>query len=63
MLPVAVVFGLSASLMMLFVGPIADQLGQVPPPTAGWLVAVGAAGALLAVDAIDKHIRRRKRVP
>jgi magnesium-transporting ATPase (P-type) len=46
------------SLSVLFIGPIADELGHANPPLAGWLVAVAAAGTLLAVDALDKRHRR-----
>jgi magnesium-transporting ATPase (P-type) len=46
------------SLVVLLVGPIADELGQANPPLIGWLVALASAGALLAVDAIDKQWRR-----
>jgi magnesium-transporting ATPase (P-type) len=60
LLPAAAV-GLLFSLSVLFVGPIADELGHTNPPLAGWSVAVVAAGTLLAVDALDK--RRRRRLP
>ncbi|HEX6420278.1 MAG TPA: cation-transporting P-type ATPase [Acidimicrobiales bacterium] len=48
------------SLMMLLVGPVADELGHATPPLAGWLAAAAAAAALLAGDAVDKHRRRRR---
>jgi magnesium-transporting ATPase (P-type) len=55
----AVAVGVAFSLVVLFVTPIADELGQANPPPIGWFVAVVAAGVLLAVDAIDKRRRRR----
>ncbi|MDH4077963.1 MAG: HAD-IC family P-type ATPase, partial [Acidimicrobiia bacterium] len=47
------------SFVVLFVGPIADELGHASPPLAGWLVALASAGGVLAVDAADKARRRR----
>ena len=47
---------------ILHLAPIADELGHAPPPAAGWAVAVAGAGAVLAVDALDKA-RRRQRAP
>ncbi|HEX6238314.1 MAG TPA: cation-transporting P-type ATPase [Acidimicrobiales bacterium] len=55
----AVGLELVISLLVLLIGPVADQLGHAGPPAAGWLVAIGAAGAVLAVDALDKRRRRR----
>jgi magnesium-transporting ATPase (P-type) len=52
---------LAFSLVVLFVAPIADELGHASPPLIGWLVAVASAAALLAVDAVDKSRRRRRR--
>jgi magnesium-transporting ATPase (P-type) len=49
---------LAFSFLVLFVDPIAEELGHAPPPLIGWLVAMVAAGAVLAVDAIDKARRR-----
>jgi magnesium-transporting ATPase (P-type) len=48
------------SLVVLLVAPIAVVLGQANPPLAGWLVAVGSAGVLLAVDYLDKRRRARR---
>jgi hypothetical protein len=45
------------SFVVLLVTPVALVLGQAPPPLAGWLVAVASPGVLLAVDALDKHLR------
>lgn len=47
------------SFVVLFVGPIADELGHASPPLAGWMVALASAGGVLAVDAVDKARRRR----
>jgi magnesium-transporting ATPase (P-type) len=52
---------LTFSFVVLFVEPIADELGHANPPLVGWVVAVLSAGALLAVDAIDKRWRRSRR--
>jgi hypothetical protein len=46
--------GVGFSLVVLLVPPIAHELGQASPPLIGWLMAVAAAGVLLAADAIDK---------
>jgi magnesium-transporting ATPase (P-type) len=56
----AAAIGLLFSLSIVFIDPIADELGHASPPIAGWLVAVAAAGTLLAVDALDKRRRRRR---
>jgi magnesium-transporting ATPase (P-type) len=58
LIPAAAV-GLAFSLTVLLVGPFARVLDQAPPPAVGVLVAVLSAPALLAVDALDKRIRRR----
>jgi hypothetical protein len=46
------------SLLVLWVGPIADELGHTSPPMVGWVVAFAAAGLVVAVDALDKTRRR-----
>jgi magnesium-transporting ATPase (P-type) len=56
----AALIELAFSLVVLFVGPVADELGHAAPPLAGWVVALGAAGALLVVDALDKRRRSRR---
>jgi magnesium-transporting ATPase (P-type) len=58
----AISVGVAFSLVVLLVAPVADELGHASPPLVGWLVAVVAAGAVLAVDALDKR-RRRARSP
>ncbi len=55
-----VAFGLVASLVSVFVEPIASALGQAPPPLAGWLVALAAVPTLFVVDALDKRWRRHR---
>jgi magnesium-transporting ATPase (P-type) len=57
----AVLAGLAFSLAVLFVDPIARELGHANPPLAGWLVAGATAVIVLAVDAIDKARRARRR--
>ncbi|MGN6576492.1 MAG: cation transporting ATPase C-terminal domain-containing protein, partial [Nocardioides sp.] len=52
---------LAFSLVALFVVPLALLLDQAPPPAAGWVVAIASAPALLAVDGLDKRVRRRSR--
>ncbi len=54
----AVAIELLFSFCVLFIPPIADELGQAPPPAIGWVVAALAAVAVLAVDALDKWHRR-----
>jgi len=56
----AVAGGLAFSLVVLLVPVFASALGQAPPPPVGWAIAVLAMGALLAVDAVDKALRRRR---
>ncbi|HEX6570010.1 MAG TPA: HAD-IC family P-type ATPase, partial [Acidimicrobiales bacterium] len=55
----AVGAGLTISLAMLLVGPVAHELGQAAPPLVGWLVALLAPAAVLGVDALDKRRHRR----
>ena len=59
----ATAIGLSFSLAILLVPAIATVFGQAVPTWAGWAVAVLAPGALLAVDAAEKALRRRRRAP
>jgi hypothetical protein len=50
--------------LLLFLEPLASLLGQAPPTSLGWLVAVLAAPAVLLADAAHKHVlgvRRRAR--
>jgi magnesium-transporting ATPase (P-type) len=66
LLPLAVLIGLTISLVMLLWGPIARQLGQAPPPALAWIVVLAAPLVLVAVDAIEKHWTRersRRRAP
>ncbi len=57
----AIALELTFSLVVLFVGPIARQLGHRPPVAAGWAVAFAAIPVMLAVDAVDKRLRGRQR--
>src|SRR5690606_29295525 len=59
LLLVAASIELCFSLVVLFVGPIADELGHADPPLAGWLVGFAAPVAVLAVDALAKSRARR----
>jgi calcium-translocating P-type ATPase len=56
----AVVVELVALGGFLFIGPVASLLGQAPPPAAGLVVAVLAAPAVIAVDALHKAVRGRR---
>ncbi|BBX97080.1 cation-translocating P-type ATPase [Mycobacterium lacus] len=56
----AALIGLAISLVELWVPPVARLLGQWNPPLWGWLVALAAMPILLAVDALDKHLRGRR---
>ncbi len=56
----AVAAGVAVALTTLFVPAIAAALGQASPPVAGWVVAVAGMGVILAVDAVDKAIRRAR---
>ncbi|NKW64929.1 cation-transporting P-type ATPase, partial [Rhodococcus hoagii] len=44
---------------LLTIGPVAAVLGQSPPSTAGWTIAVAGMPVLLAVDYWSKRIRAR----
>ena len=52
---------LAFSLAVLFVGPIADELGHANPPLWGWVVGFASIAVVLLVDRIDKHRRRAAR--
>jgi magnesium-transporting ATPase (P-type) len=62
LLLVGIGFALVFSFAVLFIGPVANELGQANPPLIGWLVAAASAGVLLAADALDKNWRRRRQV-
>jgi magnesium-transporting ATPase (P-type) len=57
----AVAVELLALAGLLFVSPVASLLGHAPPPLWGWAVAVLAAPAVLAADALHKWVRARSR--
>ncbi|UER53292.1 cation-transporting P-type ATPase [Kineosporiaceae bacterium SCSIO 59966] len=61
LLPPAICLGLAFSLLVLFVEPIANELGHAVPPLAGWVIAVLSVGAVLAADAIDKRRHHHRR--
>ena len=42
---------------------MADLLGHSSPGALGWVLALMSAPALLAVDALDKQVRNRRRAP
>jgi magnesium-transporting ATPase (P-type) len=50
---------LAFSFGVVFLPPIADELGHAGPSLLGWLIAVAAPFVVLAVDALDKGRRRR----
>ncbi|MBL8774316.1 MAG: cation-transporting P-type ATPase [Acidimicrobiales bacterium] len=54
--------GFEVLLAAAFIGfaPLADLLGQAPPPLAGWLVVASAAPAVLAADTLAKVALRRR---
>jgi magnesium-transporting ATPase (P-type) len=56
----AIVTSLLALTAFLFISPLADLLDQAPPSLAGFGVALLAAPAVLAADAIDKSRRSRR---
>ncbi|BBX73034.1 cation-transporting P-type ATPase [Mycobacterium shinjukuense] len=56
----AVLIELAFSLVVLWVPPIARLLGQWNPPLWGWVAALASMPVLLAVDALDKHLRSRR---
>lgn len=63
LLLVAATIELAFSFVVLWVPPIANVLGQSNPPFWGWVVALASMPILLAVDALDKHLRSRHRPP
>jgi magnesium-transporting ATPase (P-type) len=58
----AALIGLTISLVLLWVPPIARLLGQWNPPLWGWVVALGSMAILLGVDALDKYVRGRRQL-
>jgi len=45
---------------LLFVPVLARTLHQAPPGAVGWIVAVAGSIVIILVDAVDKHLRRRR---
>jgi hypothetical protein len=58
----AIAIGVTSSLAVILVGPIARELEHAVPLPIGWLVAVLSMGVVLTVDAVDKWRRRAPRV-
>ncbi len=58
----AALIGLTISLVLLWVPPVARLLGQWNPPLWGWAVALGSMAILLGVDALDKYVRGRRQL-
>ena len=54
----AIGFAFTFSVVVLYVPALADPLGQSGPSLAGWLAALAAPVAMLAVDALDKRRHR-----
>ena len=52
---------LAFSFAVLLVVPVAVVFGQASPPPAGWVVVLVSPAVVLAVDALDKHLRARAR--
>jgi magnesium-transporting ATPase (P-type) len=57
----ATAVGMTFSLTVLLVEPVAAVFGQSTPTAIGWAVSLAAPLALLGVDAIDKRYRSRSR--
>lgn len=53
-----VAFGLAFALATVVIPPFAAALGQAPPTTVGWIIALLGAPLMLLVDAVSKTIRR-----
>jgi magnesium-transporting ATPase (P-type) len=56
----AISLELAVAAAFVFVAPVADLLRHAPPPAVGWLMALLAAPAVLAVDAASKAAVRRR---
>ena len=52
---------LAFSFAVLLIVPVAVVFGQASPPPAGWVVVLVSPAVVLAVDALDKHLRARAR--
>jgi magnesium-transporting ATPase (P-type) len=57
----AVLVGITFSFAVLLIPAAARQLDHAAPPAAAWAVAAAAPAVLLAVDAVDKRWRRKRR--
>jgi hypothetical protein len=52
--------GLAFGLITVFVPAFASAMGQGPPTTVGWAIAVLTIPLMLGVDAASKAVRRRR---
>ncbi|GHG51858.1 ATPase [Sinomonas cellulolyticus] len=55
----AILVELALLAVFLFAGPVADVLGQAPPPLAGFIIAALAVPGVVVGDAVHKALRRR----
>lgn len=60
LLVVGAAIELAFSFAVLLWPAVAEILGQASPPIAGWAVALASMPILIAVDALDKHVRARR---
>jgi len=60
LLLISTVIELAFALLVVFVGPVAHELEQQGPLLVGWLIAVASVPLMLAVDALDKRLHRRR---
>lgn len=60
LLPAAIAAGLLFALATVFVPVLARALGQAPPAPIGWAFIALAGLVLLAIDGVDKAVRRRQ---
>jgi magnesium-transporting ATPase (P-type) len=63
LLVVGAAIELAFSFLVLWWPAVADLLGHASPPLAGWAVALASMPILIAVDALDKHLRARRLLP
>ncbi len=60
-------YGVAVAVVLLacfeFIPPLANVLGQAPPPLVGWLVALAGVPVMLGIDLLHKRLRFRRRRP